>query len=476
MRVYVLDVDPPIPDAGPDSVIWQGETFFFNSSGSWDNTGIVNFTWNFTYNNNDVFLYGKSPIFTFNIPGIYKNTLNATDVWENWATDEMILDVKDSTWPAANAGEDITIDQHMVVTFNGNDSFDDVGLVNYTWSFTYRGKEIYLYGETNTYIFDDAGSYIVVLNVSDAEGNWARDSLNVTVIDITPPTANGGKNITIIQGQTVSFDANQSTDNVGIVNYSWSFFYNDTNQTLFGVDPKFKFDMQGLYIVELRVQDAVNLHDKDTVSIIVYPKDLPDDGNDSMKPHTNAGNNVTINTNSTFSFNSTGSWDNTGIVNYTWSLNYGGESITLYGPHPSFRFEKEGYYTVILIVRDEAGNIGEDVITVIVVEENGNDHPENDDNAGVGEEPEEKRSWGTARMMVLIIICSILIIAVLYYFLRKEPGKDEVNKMTDEFGRTDAEGEPEISDNEDDLDEEDENEEDHPVLQENDDDTESEED
>ena len=444
--ISVLDIESPVANAGLDIIIPVNSTYFFNGSESLDNVGIVNHSWGFTYTESNILLYGAGPNFTFNIPGKYIVVLNVSDARGNWDTDSMKLTVWDSIWPVANAGEDITIDQHDSVSFNGSDSFDNIGIVNYTWSFTYRGEEISLYGETSAYIFDDAGSYIVILNVRDTEGHWALDSLNVTVFDITPPVANAGNNRTIIKGETVSFNANQSTDNVGIVNYSWSFYYNDTNQTLFGIDPQFKFDIQGLYKVELWVRDAANLDDRDTITIIVHPEDLPNDGNDTERPHADAGNNKTVSTNTTLSLNGTGSWDNTGVVNYTWLLKYGGKDITLYGPHPSFRFEKGGNYTIILIVRDEAGNVDDDAITVFVIEPgevNGNDDDnenydsdndiEDDDTDGGGE-PEEKETSTYILAGIILLAFLIAIIGIFVMYLRKQTSKDE---MEEEFGRTD---------------------------------------
>lgn len=41
----------------------------------------------------------------------------------------------DTTPPLANAGPDQTVDEDTPVTFDGSGSTDDVGIVNYTWTF-----------------------------------------------------------------------------------------------------------------------------------------------------------------------------------------------------------------------------------------------------------------------------------------------------------------------------------------------------
>ena len=117
-----LDGDVPLPDAGQDTDICQGENFIFNGSGSTDNVGIVNYTWTFSYDNSDIFLYGIAQYFVFDITGKYSITLNTTDVGGNWATDVMVLTVKESGLPIARVGEDIIVIQNETVFFDGSSS------------------------------------------------------------------------------------------------------------------------------------------------------------------------------------------------------------------------------------------------------------------------------------------------------------------------------------------------------------------
>ena len=271
-----LDIDPPTAKAGPDQVIHQNETVTFNASGSLDNVGIVNYTWTFTYNGANVTLYGISPSFTFDIPGTYRITLNVSDARGNRATDSMTLTVRDSTWPKANAGANIVIDQHEVAMFDASDSTDNVGIVNYTWSFYYRAKEIFLFGSTPSFRFDDAGTYTVTLNVTDAEGLWDTDALTVTVRDITPPIANTGNDMTIMQGDRAYFNAGGSSDNVGIANYTWFFLSDSREIVLEGWNTSFVFNIHGEYDVTLTVSDLAGntASDNLTVTVLERPPSL----------------------------------------------------------------------------------------------------------------------------------------------------------------------------------------------------------
>jgi hypothetical protein len=61
---------------------------------------------------------------------------------------------------------------------------DSFGIItNYTWTFTYEGLHITLYGISPNFVFWATGDYPVVLTVRDAAGNEAMDTLVITVND-----------------------------------------------------------------------------------------------------------------------------------------------------------------------------------------------------------------------------------------------------------------------------------------------------
>ncbi len=86
----------------------------------------------------------------------------------------------DTSPPTANAGPDQTVTAGNLVTFDGSGSTDNVGVVNYTWTFTDGGAKA-RYGVSPTYTFASAGVFVVTLTVRDAAGNTATDSMVVTV-------------------------------------------------------------------------------------------------------------------------------------------------------------------------------------------------------------------------------------------------------------------------------------------------------
>jgi uncharacterized membrane protein len=83
--------------------------------------------------------------------------------------------------PIADAGSDQTVTVGSTVTFNGSGSTDDLGIENYTWTFTYDDELQSLYGPQPEFTFSSVGTYTVTLNVTDSSGHHDTDSMVVTV-------------------------------------------------------------------------------------------------------------------------------------------------------------------------------------------------------------------------------------------------------------------------------------------------------
>ena len=90
--------------------------------------------------------------------------------------------VEDVIAPHANAGGDKEIQQHHNMTFNGSLCDDNIGITNYTWTFTYDGIEKLLYGKVVIFLFDISGNYSIELKVMDETGNFNNDTVDVTVV------------------------------------------------------------------------------------------------------------------------------------------------------------------------------------------------------------------------------------------------------------------------------------------------------
>ena len=356
MNLIVYETTKPVADAGPDITIGMEENVTFDGSGSSDNVEVVNLTWNF-YDVVPVTLYGMDPEYRFDYPGIYEVILNVSDAWMNWDVDTVIVTVEDRISPVADAGMDLEVDEGWTIGFNGSNSHDNYGIVNFTWSIE-EMEPVLLYGPEIEYKFNEPGIFNVTLTVQDISGNQDSDTINVTVNDITEPITNAGSDISVDCGTEVVFEDEFSIDNVGIENYTWSFEYGSSEIDLYGPAPVFTFEIPGEYVVELTVTDGSGLKGQDILNVTV---------NDRIDPVASAGDDRMIGVGSKLYLNGSMSTDNYLVKDYYWSFSYDSEEKNLTGKNVSFFFDLPGEYEIELKVIDTAGNSDEDLMTLTVV-------------------------------------------------------------------------------------------------------------
>ncbi|MEW5747289.1 MAG: M14 family zinc carboxypeptidase [Candidatus Thermoplasmatota archaeon] len=101
-------------------------------------------------------------------------------------------------------------------------------------------------------------------------------SFTVTESLNAAPVADAGDDISSAPGAEVAFDASDSTDDGGITNYTWTFVYNGSDVSVYGVSPAFTFWTEGVYPVTLTVTDAQGSSDTDTVTVWVQGTAIPE--------------------------------------------------------------------------------------------------------------------------------------------------------------------------------------------------------
>jgi hypothetical protein len=101
-------------------------------------------------------------------------------------------------------------------------------------------------------------------------------SFVVLAEDTTPPEAKAGPDLLSDDVRPIQFDASASTDDTGIVGYSWSFDYEGEAVTLEGMRAYFPFEVHGEYEVVLEVSDAAGNTDTDSLTVTVLtPPGVP---------------------------------------------------------------------------------------------------------------------------------------------------------------------------------------------------------
>jgi hypothetical protein len=104
-------------------------------------------------------------------------------------------------------------------------------------------------------------------------------SFTLTILDNIPPEADAGSDQTAEEGESVLFDGTDSSDNVEIATYTWTFTHKGTPTTLTGETVSFDFKESGTYVISLEVMDFSGNTDTDTFSVIVEKKAMEPEDN-----------------------------------------------------------------------------------------------------------------------------------------------------------------------------------------------------
>ncbi|NIP43770.1 MAG: hypothetical protein GWN76_10800, partial [candidate division Zixibacteria bacterium] len=320
----------------------------------------VNYTWSFYYESKQVVLFGPIVEFIFDEAGDYIITLMISDLSGLTSTGDLAITVGDTTPPYADAGDDRTVDQHTLVLFNSTDSYDNIGITNITWRFHYGGQDCSLYGPLPTFLFDEVGVYTIGLFVTDASGHQGYDSIVLNVRDVTPPVARAGDDQTVEMNIVTEFNGSGSSDNVAIVNWSWTIDYQGDNVRLFGDHPLFTFEYPGTYQVFVIVTDAVGLQNSDSMVVVVKDNIHPI-AVISINPIVDVGIPIIIYGNL--------SSDNIGIEEWLWTIEIDGNAQQFFGSEIIFIFPVEGNYNISLQVTDIEGLMDIEVTSVKAIDD-----------------------------------------------------------------------------------------------------------
>ena len=108
------------------------------------------------------------------------------------------------------------------------------------------------------------------ISTEDPSHNWASVvDKSVTILDNDRPTARAGSSININMTQKINLNGGSSSDNIGIVNYTWHFVYGGNDVYRYTSNFDFKFDIAGNYLVDLKVTDVAGLNDTDSIWVNV---------------------------------------------------------------------------------------------------------------------------------------------------------------------------------------------------------------
>jgi PKD repeat protein len=359
--------------------IKQGESINFQSLVSGGASPLV-FSWDFGVGGPAGSSMEDPGNVTFDNPGSYTVTFTVTDsnnevqfVTVFVTVDQIPLDLN-PTVKISSPSVDVTITKGSSIQFeslvtNGNAPF------SYYWNFGYYEIPDSFVEDPGSVVFPKAGEYIVVLTVSDNDGDMTTDTITVTVeeqvTDVEPVAAisSPASDMIIIQGGSVSFSGIVSSGNAPLT-HAWNF--GDTAIPTSSVeDPgSIVFNHAGTYTVTYTVTD----NDGDTSNATVVVTVLVPDTNPTVTM-TSPSSNVTITQGGFVNFQATVTGGNTP---YTHAWNFGASGLaarTVEDPG-ALTFNVAGTYTVIYTVTDNDGDTRSVSRTVTVTAFNQNDAPD----------------------------------------------------------------------------------------------------
>ena len=287
----------PIADAGSNQTTTDtddsgSEEVTLDGSGSSDSDGTI-VSWVWTDDLGNTIPDGVNPTATLSI-GTHTITLTITDDDGLTDTDTVAITVhpRPNQSPIANAGSDQTVGTEELVTLDGVESHDpdeDYPL-SYLWQIISKpvGSVAALSNfDTITPSFtpDQLGNYTVELVVTDSlDAQSVPDTTSISVLN-TPPDANANGHYTVYVGDTLTLDANGSTDpDDDIVSYLWDLDADDDGvfetdaggEGVFAVDYAYLESLELLinhtYTIHLKVTDSEGQSDTAESTLTIVPK------------------------------------------------------------------------------------------------------------------------------------------------------------------------------------------------------------
>jgi PKD repeat protein len=319
-----------------------GEKVYFNAAESSDPDGtIVSYKWDFGDGRSAT---GQKPNHRYNQAGTYSVVLVVEDNSGNSASTSQSITIAEGEAPTASFVFSPTNPAvNEVVYFNASESSDDDGtIVAYNWDL---GDGSGASGINITHTYTSAGTYTVLLVVTDDSGNTGSTSKTVSVGENESPTASfdySPSNPKV--DEDIYFNASDSSDPDGTIeSYEWNFGDNTTDT---GETVTHRYSSDGTFTVYLKVTDNSGNTGSTSQTITVSAGQGPTASFVYSPTNPITGESVY--------FNASASNDPDGsIVSYQWNF---GDGKTGTGETPTHKFQSAGTYYVVLVVTDDDGN------------------------------------------------------------------------------------------------------------------------
>jgi PKD repeat protein len=352
LNVFVNNVAPSA-DAGLDQGVLEGETVFFDASGSSDTPSDIPklvYTW---YFEDGTVLFGISVNHIFSDNGIYNVSLVVEDDNGFLDTDTVTINVSNVA-PLADIGGPYSADEGSSLEFNASASDPGNDTFNFTWDFDFDGQYDDAAGPNPQWTWYDEGNYQVGLRVEDDDGNYSFDMVAVTIYNV-PPAADSGGPYFGFEGTQVAFSGSASDPGTDSLTYTWDLDSDGQFDDADISNPSWSWDDDGVYTIKLKVTDEDGDFEIDTTTVTI----------DNTAPIVDAKGSYSGTEGSEIAFSSEvtdlGSAD---TFTYLWDF---GDGLISTQQNPIHVYADNGEYTVTLTVTDDDGGVGSDSTTCSVL-------------------------------------------------------------------------------------------------------------
>lgn len=353
----------PVANGGPDRQGAVGAAVSFSASGSTDANGnITEYWWNFGDGDFTGWQTQPNTSHVYDGAGTFTARLWVRDSCGSMSAADLVTvtvgggedECDGNAVPNANAGPDANGTVGLALAFSGTASNDpDGNIESYSWNF---GNGQTLSGSSVSYTYTTAGTYNVVLSVTDDCGAVDTDTKVVVVAPQNPcngngaPIANAGPNQNANVGANLSFNGGGSLDLTGsIVSYQWNF---GDSTSASGVTVNKTYTTAGTYNVTLTVTDSCGLSNVDSASVTITPSNPC--ANNTL-PTANAGADRNVTAGVPVSITGSGTDANGTIASYWFNFGNGQSTGWQNSATVSHTYNVAGTYTLSLWVQDNCG-------------------------------------------------------------------------------------------------------------------------
>jgi hypothetical protein len=357
----------PVADAGVDHSGRPADPIILDGSASYDPDGdAIIYSWTELSGPSATITNSTQAVawLTTSFVGVFQMMIEARDAFAGWTLDFVNITVANAP-PVANAGPDQIGYRNTRVDLDGSGSTDIGGIiVSYLWTQT-SGPAVTLNGANAVLAWftpTTMGNYAFTLNVTDNDGAWNADSMNVDVVN-RRPVANAGTDAGAFKNTLLTLDGSLSLDpDDDTLSFAWT-QVSGPIVALTGANtakPTFTPTMSGVYVFNLTVNDGFGGLDWDNVTITVTNRD----------PIADAGMDQTVAVGSLVTLDGSASSDPDGDPKtFAWTQT-SGPAVTLIGADtakPTFTPTVIAIYSFQVRVSDNDGGSRTDTMTVNVI-------------------------------------------------------------------------------------------------------------